>query len=94
MSDDQVQINAQRSLQEFDDAADRADTDPLALGRKAVEALDAFIAYWNSKSFMKAQTSDTAEGGDHALSQYGERQIEWARHEKERVVKLITKSGD
>jgi len=44
MSEDQLEIRAQSALQQFDDACDGADTDPVALGNDAVNALDELIA--------------------------------------------------
>ena len=92
MSEDQLEIRAQSALQQFDDACDSAETDPVALGRAAVDALDELMAFWTAKSFMVDEGAKEAAGGDHALKAYGGRQLQWAAHEKERVLALITVS--
>ncbi|HEY0005452.1 MAG TPA: hypothetical protein VGB17_11635 [Pyrinomonadaceae bacterium] len=89
MTDDELQLKAQSSLQEFDDARERPGSDPIELGRKAISALDTFIAYWSEKPYMLEAEVDSAEGGHHDLKEYAERQVEWATIEKERVRKLI-----
>ncbi|HLL75383.1 MAG TPA: hypothetical protein VK421_08950 [Pyrinomonadaceae bacterium] len=90
MTDDELQLNAQRSLQEFDDARDRPDTDIRELGRKAVGDLDSFIGYWREKPYMQDADFDASEGGHGELREYAERQIEWAEEERARVTKLLT----
>lgn len=91
MTDDELQMNAQRSLQEFDDARDKPGTDIQALGRKAVDDLDSFIAYWKDKPYMRAGWhADETAGGHDDLKEYAERQIGWAEEEKARVGKLLT----
>ena len=89
MSDDQIQLNAQRSLQEFDDARAAPDSDLEGLGKKAIAELDAFIAHWNDKPYMRQQSAHPSTGGDAAFRQYAERQLEWATAEKERVLSLL-----
>jgi hypothetical protein len=90
MSEDQLQLNAQRTLQEFDDAGENPDSDPIELGRKAVDALDEFVSHWSDRAYARAQVGEAA-GGDNALKEYADRQIEWATREKERVLRLIGK---
>ena len=90
MSDDEIQLEAQSSLQEFDDARGLPDADITGLGRKAVAALDAFIAYWRDKPFMQPHEAGPSEEEPVDLQKYAERQIEWATLEKERVLKLLT----
>jgi hypothetical protein len=93
MSDDEIQLNAQERVQEFDDAVEVPNSDINGLGKSAIEALDAFIAHWNNKPQMQPQNVDVSET-DHAdLRRYAERQIEWATNEKERVLGLLPKPG-
>jgi hypothetical protein len=90
MTDDELQLNAQRSLQEFDDARDNAGIDLQAIGRKAIDDLDTFIGYWREKPYMQDVDIDSSEGGYGELRQYAERQVEWAEVEKARVRGLLT----
>ena len=90
MTDDELQLNAQRSLQEFDDARDNAGVDLQELGRKAIDDLDTFISYWREKPYMQQADFDSSEGGHGELRQYAERQVEWAEDEKARVRGLLT----
>jgi len=97
MSDDQIHLNATERVQEFDDAIETPNSDLIGLGRKAVEALDAFLAHWDGK--LQARPAESAESTsseseDADLKQYAERQLEWATSEKERVLSLLPKSGD
>ena len=94
MSDDEIQIDAQRCLQEFDDARELPDADIPSLGRKAVAALDAFIDHWRDKPFMQPHVVGLSEEEPVDLQKYAERQIEWATIEKERVLKLLPNTGD
>lgn len=90
MTDEELQLNAQRSLQEFDDARDRPGVDIQELGRKAISDLDSFIGYWRGKPYMKAGWhAEASEGGHDDLKEYAERQIGWAEDEKARVLKLL-----
>jgi len=92
MTEEQIELAAQLSLQEFDDARDALEPNIVALGQQAIAALDALMAYWQHKPYMQdsEQQADLAEGEDHALKQYAERQIAWANSEKERVAALIS----
>ena len=94
MNDEELQLEAQRSLQVFDDARADLNLDHHVLGQKAIDALDSFIAYWNDKPFMQHSNADLSEGEDDDLKQYAERQIEWAEYEKNRVRNLLTVSND
>ena len=93
MNEEELQLKAQRSLQEFDDARADANSDLQDLGRKAIEALDSCIAYWSNKPFMQQTEVDPSEGVDDDMKQYAERQIEAAEYERDRVRKLLTASG-
>jgi hypothetical protein len=91
MTPDQLQLNAQRCLQEFDDAGDTADLDPLALGEKALEALDEFLDYWKDRSYMQGDRE--SQPSQNPLRPYAERQIEWAEREKQRVLDLMGRTN-
>ena len=92
MPESQLELKAQSALQEFDDACDNPDADPVALGKNAVEALDEVIEFWNGKSFMTDSVEEDGNGGDNELKGYGDRQIQWATHEKDRISALISVS--
>lgn len=89
MTDDELQLNAQRSLQEFDDARDRPDADIQGLGQKAIADLDSFVGYWREKPYVRDADFDASEGGHGELREYAERQIEWAESERARVRGLL-----
>ncbi len=93
MSDDEIQLNAQERVQEFDDAVEIPNSDINGLGKRAIEALDSFIAHWNDKPQMRPQNVDISDEGQADLKRYAERQIEWATNEKERVLGLLPKPG-
>jgi hypothetical protein len=98
ISSDEIQMRAQRSLQEYEDAVENLDPRFAELGRACVAALDEFIAYWNerpeSPASREAHESSADAGGDGEASdmtEYVERQLEWARHERERVLSQLSK---
>ena len=93
MNEEELQLTAQRSLQEFDDARADANSDLNGLGQKAIDALELCIAYWKDKPFMQQADGDLSEGEDDDMKQYAERQIEAAEYEKERVRKLLAAPG-
>ena len=90
MTDDELQLSAQRSLQEFDDARDNAGVDLQELGRKAIDDLDTLINYWREKPYMQHAVADLSEGSYGELRQYAERQVQWAEDERARVRGLLT----
>lgn len=67
MTDDQLQLNAQRSLQEFDDARGSSTSNLYDLGQKAIDVLDSFISNWSDKPYMQHMNVDLSEGGHDAL---------------------------
>ena len=92
MADEEKQLNAQRSLQEYDDAVQNLAPNYVELGRSAVAALDEFLAYWKKRPELEdASSSVGQEAGD--MQKYAERQLEWAEHEKERVLGQLSKGG-
>lgn len=92
MSDEEMQLNAQRSLQEYDDAVENLAPNYVELGRNAVSALDKFIEYWDKRPELDQSPSASAED-DSDMKKYAERQLEWAQHEKERVLAQLSKGG-
>ena len=92
MADEEIQLIAQRSLQEYDDAVQNLAANYVELGRKAVQALDEFIRYWNKRPEL-LESPSPAEEDDGDMKKYVERQIEWAEHEKERVLAQLSKGG-
>ena len=97
-SSDEIQMKAQRSLQEYDDAVENLDPRFAELGRACVAALDEFIAFWNerpeSPASREAHDSSAGAGGEDEegdMTEYVERQLEWARHERERVLSQVSK---
>ena len=92
MNDDEIQLNAQSTLQEYDDAVENLAPNFAELGQKAVAALDEFINYWNNRP--EAHEADSTDGAEESdMKEYVERQLEWAQHEKERVLAQIPKEG-
>jgi hypothetical protein len=89
MSEDQLQLNAQRLLQEFDDAADNPDVDPMKIGRDAIAALDEVVSHWSNMPYMKPDSPRAGVGEDDVMRQYAARQIEWATYERNRVASLL-----
>ncbi|HKR01716.1 MAG TPA: hypothetical protein VJT09_13640 [Pyrinomonadaceae bacterium] len=94
MTDEEIQLKAQSSLQEYDDAVDNVAPNFAELGQKAISALDEFIKHWGDKSYMQPrQHIDASEGGDADLKKYAERLIKWANEEKEKVLAQLSKRG-
>lgn len=100
ISSDEIQMKAQRSLQEYEDAVENLDPRFADLGRACVAALDEFIAYWNerpeSPASREAHDASAAAGGageESDMTEYVGRQLEWARHERERVLSQLSKDG-
>jgi hypothetical protein len=90
VADEEIQLNAQRSLQEYDDAVQNLAANYADLGRKAVEALDEFINFWNKRP---EHDDSTADAGANDMKKYVERQLEWAEHEKQRVKSQLSKGS-
>jgi hypothetical protein len=98
ISSDEIQMRAQRSIQEYEDAVENLDPRFAELGRACVAALDEFIAYWNERPESPASRgAHEASGGADAaaeesdMTEYVARQLEWARHERERVLSQLSK---
>jgi hypothetical protein len=100
ISSDEIQMRAQRSLQEYEDAVENLDPRFAELGRACVAALDEFIAYWNERPESpasreahesSADAGGAGEGEEGDMTEYVERQLEWARHERGRVLSQLSK---
>jgi hypothetical protein len=97
MTSDEIQLKAQRAVQEYEDAVENLDPRFAELGRASVAALDELIAYWNerpeSPESRRAHGDTTAAGGEGEsdMREYVERQLEWARHERERILAQLSK---
>jgi hypothetical protein len=92
MTDEEIQMKAQSSLQEYDDAVENVAPNFVELGQKAIAVLDEFINHWNDRPEL--QESDSAnEQADSDMRKFIERQLEWARHEKERVLAQLPEGG-
>ncbi|MDT4967024.1 MAG: hypothetical protein QOJ64_1761 [Acidobacteriota bacterium] len=92
MADEEIQLNAQRSLQEYDDAVQNLAANYAELGRKAVAALDEFIGYWKKRPEL-SEAAPSADQETSDMQKYAERQLEWAEHEKQRVVSQLSKGA-
>jgi tRNA A37 N6-isopentenylltransferase MiaA len=91
MTDEEMQLKAQSSLQEYDDAVESLAPNYAELGQKAVAALDEFINYWSERPELESDSA--SEEFDSDMRKYVERQLEWAEHEKKRVLAQLPKGG-
>ena len=89
MTDEEMQLKAQSSLQEYDDAVESLLPNYAELGQKAVAALDEFINYWKERPELEADPA--SEEFDDDMRKYVKRQLEWAEHEKNRVLAQLSK---
>jgi len=92
MSDEEIQLRAQSSLQEYDDAVENLAANYAELGQKCVLALDEFISYWNKRPELEGSEAK-GEHADDDMKKYVERQLEWAEHEKKRVLDQLPKGS-
>jgi hypothetical protein len=90
MSDEEIQLRAQSSLQEYDDAVENLAANYAELGQKCIAALDEFINYWNQRPELEDSDSPS-EHADDDMKKYVERQLEWAQYEKKRVLGQLPK---
>ncbi len=91
MADEEITLKAQRSLQEYDDAVQNLDPNFAELGRKCVAALDEFIAYWGERPEVEDAAAAAGDEIDSDMKEFVERQLEWAEHEKKRVLAQMAK---
>ena len=100
MRDDELQMKAQRSLQEFDDAVERLEPNYAELGQKSLEALEDFIAFWKNHpespqsraSDPPASSTDSLED-DNEMRRFVERQLEWGEAQRDRVRAHLSKES-
>lgn len=90
MTDDEIQLKAQSSLQEYDDAVENLAANFAELGQKAIAALDEFISYWNKRP-EAAESESADKQADDDMRKFVERQLEWAQHERARVMAQLPK---
>jgi hypothetical protein len=93
MSDEEIQLKAQSSLQEYDDAVENLAPNYAELGQKSIAALDEFIDYWNKRPELRESDSANEQGDDSDMRKYVQRQLEWAEHEKKRVAAQLYKGS-
>lgn len=100
MRDDELQMRAQRSLQEFDDAVERLEPNYAELGQKSLEALEEFIAFWKNHPESPQSRGKEAQGegadtleDDNEMRRFVERQLEWGESQRERVRAHLSKEG-
>jgi hypothetical protein len=96
---DEIQLKAQRSIQEYEDAVENLDPRFAELGRASVAALDEFIAFWSERPESPASREahiDTneagAQQGESDMTEYVARQLEWGRHERARIMAQLSKN--
>lgn len=92
MRDDELQMKVQSSLQEFEDAVERLDTNYAELGQRSLAALDEFIDFWKnhpespeSKAGERTRSETDEPLADNDMRKFVARQLEWAESQKERV---------
>lgn len=93
MADEEIQLKAQSSLQEYDDAVENLAPNYVELGQKAVNALDEFISFWNERPELQEADAANEPDADSDMRKYAERQLEWAQHEKQRVLAQLPKGS-
>ena len=95
MADEELQLRAQRSLQEYEDAVENLDPNFAELGRKCVAVLDEFLDFWNNQLKSRASLAETlpsaTDNSDNDMRKFVERQLEWAQSEKKRVLAQLSK---
>ena len=90
MTDEEIQLKAQSTLQEFEDAVENLAPNYAELGQQAITALDEFIGYWNKRPEFE-ESDSASEETDSDMRKYAERQLEWAEYEKNRVLAQLSK---
>jgi hypothetical protein len=93
MSDEERQLKAQSSLQEYDDAVENLAPNYAELGQKSIAALDEFIDYWNKRPELQESNASNEQDDDSDMRKYAERQLEWAEHEKKRILAQLPKGS-
>ncbi len=100
MRDDELQMKAQSSLQEFNDAVERLDPNYEELGRRSLAALDEFIEFWEnhpeapkSREGVEDPAAPEALEDGNEMRRFVARQLEWGESQKERVRSHLPKKG-
>lgn len=101
MRDDELQMKAQSSLQEFDDAVERLEPNYTELGQKSLAVLEEFIEFWKSHpESPQSRSSEAARDAsadsledDNEMRRFVERQIEWGEAQRTRVRAALSKEG-
>lgn len=98
MRDDELQMKAQRSLQEFDDAVERLEPNYAELGQTTLTALDEFITFWKNhpespQSRGKEEAVEDSLEDDNEMRRFVERQLEWGELQRERVRAQLSKES-
>jgi hypothetical protein len=93
MSDEEIQLKAQSSLQEYDDAVENLAPNYAELGQQSIAALDEFIDYWNKRPELQESDFANEQDDDSDMRKYAERQLEWAEHEKKRILAQLSKES-
>ncbi len=95
MADEELQLRAQRSLQEYEDAVENLDPNFAELGRKCVAVLDEFLDFWDNQLKSRASLAESLPHGgstsDNDMRKFVERQLEWAEGERKRVLAQLSK---
>ena len=91
INSDELQMKVQRSLQEYDDAVEGLDPRFAELGRASVAALEEFIDYWERHRETHHAGDAGADEPEGEMQEFVERQLEWARSEKQRVLDQLSK---
>lgn len=96
--DDELQMKAQRSLQEFDDAVERLETNYAELGQRCLVALDEFTEFWKNhpespESRERSSRADNleSEADNNDMRKFVARQLDWAESQRERVLAHLSK---
>ena len=89
MADEEIQLKAQKSIQEYEDAVENLDPNFAELGQKCITVLDEFISYWNQRPELEEPAS-TDEQTDNDMREFVERQLGWAEHERKRVLAQLS----
>jgi tRNA A37 N6-isopentenylltransferase MiaA len=93
MTDEEIQLKAQSSLQEYDDAVENLAPNYAELGQRSIAALNEFIDYWNKRPELQESNAAHEQDGESDMRKYAERQLEWAEHEKKRVAAQLYKGS-
>jgi hypothetical protein len=100
MRDDELQMKAQRSLQEFDDAVERLEPGYAELGQKSLAALDEFIEFWKNHPESPQSRGETyrmpnphSVEAENDMREFVERQLEWGESQRDRVRAALSKEG-